>query len=80
MEDRDASDSGDAALKELLTTVAERTTDPNHRKLLLDFLVDMPPLAEWSTTDREMLTHTGVYITSLARLSRDLEQLNGPDA
>lgn len=80
MQDQDAIDFGDAALQELLATVAERTGDPTHKELLLDFLISMPPLAEWSAEDRELLAQTCVYITSLARLSRELEQLNGPDA
>lgn len=75
MNDWDAIDSGDAALRELLATAAEHTVNPNHRKLLLDFLIDMPPLTEWSEMDRGMLTQTCAYITSLARLNRELEQL-----
>jgi hypothetical protein len=77
MHAQDVVDPGDAALQELLTNIAERTRDPARRDKLLNFLITMPPLVEWSAEELEMLTETCAYIRSLARLGRELEVLNG---
>lgn len=67
--------AGDAALRELLVTVAERTADPVRKKRVLDFLTDMPPLAQWPSEEQDMLKQTCAYVTSLARMSRELAHL-----
>jgi hypothetical protein len=77
MHAKDVVDPGDAALQELLANIAERTRDPARRDKLLNFLLTMPPLVEWSAEELEMLTETSAYIRSLARLGRELEVLNG---
>jgi hypothetical protein len=80
MQDQDSVDSGDAALQELIASVADYIDDPVKKELLLDFLIIMRPMAEWSERELEVLTQTCAYVISLARMSRDLEQLNGPSA
>jgi hypothetical protein len=77
MHDQDSVDPGDAALQELLTLVAEQIGDPDKKVAVLDFLISMPPLAEWSTDERGMLRGTCGYIISLARMSRELDGLHG---
>jgi hypothetical protein len=77
MQDQDFVDPGDAAPQELLASAAEPTRDPARRDRLLNFLLTMPPLVEWSAEELEMLTETCAYIRSLARLGRELEVLNG---
>jgi hypothetical protein len=77
MHAKDVVDPGDEALQELLANIAERTRDPARRDKLLNFLLTMPPLVEWSAEELEMLTETCAYIRSLVRLGRELEVLNG---
>jgi hypothetical protein len=72
MQDQDSVDPGDAALQELLASVAERADDLLKKERLVDYLITMPPLAEWSVEQREMLAQTCDYIHSLAQLSREL--------
>ena len=69
--------AGDAALRQLLVAVAESTADPVRKERVLNFLTGMPPLAEWPSDERDMLKQTCAYVTSLARMSREMEQLIG---
>jgi hypothetical protein len=71
----DAVDPGDAALQELLASMAEYTQDFERRDRLLDHLLTMPPLVEWSPDALDKLRETCRYIISLARLGRELERL-----
>ncbi|MGE2817950.1 hypothetical protein ACQI5H_22815 [Mycobacterium heidelbergense] len=80
MPDQDVVDPGDAALHELLASVAERTHDSLRRARILDYLITTPPLVEWSAEEREVLRQTCAYIISLARLNRELEHLSRPPA
>ncbi len=80
MQDQDSVDPGDAALQELIASVADYIDDPVKKELLLDFLTIMRPMAEWSEGELELLTQTCAYVISLARLNRDLKQLNGHSA
>ena len=45
----DVVDPGDAALQALLAGIAERTADPEKRNKVLDMIVTLPPLREWTT-------------------------------
>lgn len=71
----DIPDPGDAALRQLLASIAERTDDPAKKEFVLDFLHTMKPLAEWSRPERDILAQTCGYVISLARMSRELETL-----
>lgn len=79
MQNPDNPDPGDAALQELLASIAEHTDDPAKREFVLDFLLllAMKPLAEWSRPELDRLRQTCVYVISLARMSRELETLKG---
>jgi hypothetical protein len=55
MHDQDFLDPSDAALQNLLASVAERTGDPARKERLLDYLMTIPPLAEWSVDELEEL-------------------------
>lgn len=74
----DVIDPGDAALHEFLALVAEQTNDPARRDQVIDFLMTMPPLAQWSAQERDILTETCGYVISLARLRRELDELDDP--
>ena len=80
MQDQNSVDPGDAALQELIASVADYIDDPVKKELLLDFLIIMRPVAEWSEGELQVLTQTCAYVISLARMSRDLEPLNGHSA
>jgi hypothetical protein len=75
MKPGDLVDPGDAALRALLASMAERTHDVERRDKLLDFMMTTPPLADWSTPSLEALRETCQYIISLGRLGRELRQL-----
>ena len=77
MQNPDTVDDGDASLQELLASVAEDVHDPAKKALVADFLLTMRPLAEWSTAELDVLTQTCGYVISLARMSRELDKLNG---
>lgn len=77
MKDPHAVDPGDAALQELLTSVAEHIHDPAKKASVTDFLLTMKPLAEWPQPELDVLTETCAYVISLARMSRELDKLNG---
>jgi hypothetical protein len=72
-----ASWSGDAALQELLTSIAEHTHDPAKKAFVANFLLTLRPLAEWSQREFDVLTQTCGYVISLARMGRELGKLNG---
>ncbi|RUP04845.1 MAG: hypothetical protein EKK34_10750 [Mycobacterium sp.] len=77
MNGEDVVDPGHAALQQLLASVAEHTLDPANRDALISYLTTMPPVAEWSAAEREVVSETCVYIISLARMGRELADLNG---
>jgi hypothetical protein len=54
MQSDDSVEPGDAALQELLASVAERMSDGERRDVLLDFMLTMPPLADWPAEHREV--------------------------
>jgi hypothetical protein len=64
---------GDAALHELLVSMAGRTLDPTRRQTLLDAVLTIPPLAAWPAESLDSLRET--YIVSLGRMSREFRQL-----
>lgn len=77
MNGEDVVDPCHAALQQMLASVAEHTLDPAKRDALLSYLTTMPPLAEWSAAEREVVSETCVYIISLARMGRELAELKG---
>lgn len=54
MKCEDIVDLGHAALHQLLASVAEHTLDP----ALISYLTTMPPFAEWSAAEREVVSET----------------------
>jgi hypothetical protein len=70
-------DAGDAALQELLASIAEDTHDPARKAFVTNCLLTMRPLAEWSQPELDVLTDTCGYVISLARMGRELDKLNG---
>jgi hypothetical protein len=75
MESDDLVDPGDAALRALLASMAERTHDAERRERLLDSVLTVPPLADWPSDSLDALRETCAYIISLGRLRRELRQL-----
>jgi len=71
----DGVDPGDAALQGLLATMANHSSDPVRREILLDAVLMTPPLAAWPKESLDALRGTCRYIISLARMSRELRQL-----
>lgn len=75
MKPDDVVDPGDAALQELLATMARHSRDPVRREILLDAVLTTPPLATWPAKSLDALQETCRYIADLARMSRQAEQL-----
>jgi hypothetical protein len=75
MKSDDVVDPGDAALQQLLTSMADHSRDSVRRDILLDAVLTTPPLAAWPTESLDALRETCRYIVSLARMSRELGQL-----
>lgn len=56
--------------------MAGRSRDDVRRSILNDFMLSVPPLADWPTESLDALQEACRYIISLGRLSRELSQLN----
>jgi hypothetical protein len=79
MESDDVVDPGDAALQELLACMAEHSRDAELRDTYLDYVMTVPPLAEWPAESLDGLMETGRYLISLGRLSREFRKLTERD-
>lgn len=79
MESIDVVDPGDAAVQALLASMAEHTQEVERRDRLLDYLMTVPPLVDWPKDSLEALLETCQYVITLARFSREVEQLTGID-
>lgn len=66
---------GDAALQELLASMARHSGDEGRRGRLLDHMRGVPPIAEWPADHLDALQETCAYIVGLARLARELRLL-----
>lgn len=75
MESADVVDPGDAAIQALLALTAANTHDDEKRDSLIDGILTLPPLTEWSPESREKLLETCSFVISLGRLSRQLRQM-----
>jgi hypothetical protein len=74
--DDDRVNPGEAALQELLASMAEHTSDPHRRERLLDALITTKPLSEWSAEELAMLADTCAYVISLSRINSELRAIS----
>lgn len=58
MKSDEVVDPGDAALQELLASIADHSRDPGRREILLDGVLTTPPLAAWPTESLDALRET----------------------
>lgn len=67
MQSDDVVDPGDAAVQALLALTADNTGDPDKRDELIDYILTVPPMAQWSADARETLVATCQFILELGR-------------
>jgi hypothetical protein len=63
----DAVDPGDAALQALLAAIAEGTHDSQRRDRLLDMMLTIAPLREWTTESLARLHDVATFGAGLGR-------------
>jgi hypothetical protein len=80
VESDDVVDPGDAAIQALLALTAENTDDEEKRDRLMDYILTLPPLTEWSPEGWEKLRETCRFIKNLAQELRHRGEIHdGPD-
>lgn len=79
VESKDIVDRGEAAVQALAALTAQNTHDDEKRDMLMDFILTAPPLAEWPSDWREILSEACQFIAHLAEDLRRRGEIHGGD-